>query len=257
MDRTTGDDDFDPSFDEDFSDENFDEGQVSEGDGDDAASGGDGPGGEHPAQSADDAELDGQAEGEARVSRPNRAQARVETALREAREAREQAARLEEQLRAIQTQGSRESDARAEEARIAQMEPWERAEYFARRAEERTNQTVQGLRQEMAEHTDRAAFAAECAANPRLAKIKDEVERRLVEARKGGVTLPRRTLAAYIIGEKVLTEAPKARAAAERKAAGNLSRERARPTGGGSDAPASRTRDEKSARMARLESASI
>lgn len=189
--------------------------------------------------------------------RQSRAQARVEAAIREKREAEARAAELEARLRNIETSTSRASEAQAEEARLAQMEPWERAEYFARRAEERAAQQVNSLRSEMQDQNDRATFAAECAANPRLAKVRDQVEQRLSEARKNGVTLPRRTLAAYIIGETVLSQSPKARAAAEKKAAGNLSRERARPVTGGSDAPTNRTRDERSARLARLEGASI
>lgn len=188
---------------------------------------------------------------------PSRAEKRVQAAIREAREAEERARQLEERLRTIETSTTRASDEGREQERIAQMDPLERAEYLAQRAETRTQQMVNGLRQEMADQNDKATFAAECASNPRLAKYKDEVEKRLADARKNGITLPRRTLAAYIIGEKVLTEAPKARVAAERKAAGNLSRERARPTGGGSDAPATRSRDEVSARRARLENASI
>lgn len=245
-----------PFDDEDFSNEDFDEGSDEyQGDGDETDNAGDSRDGQHSPESPEDEGLGGREEGQ--VSRPSRAQARVEAAVREAREARERAEALEAQIRNLTNNQTRVSDEQAEAQRLAQMDPFERAEYLAQRAERNTGTAIQQLRQEMADNTDKASFAALCASNPALAKVKDEVERTLSDSRRNGVTLPREVLAAYLIGQKVLAKAPAARTTAGKRAAERVSRERARPAGGGSDVTGGRTRDETAARRERLENASI
>ena len=189
--------------------------------------------------------------------RPSRAQARIEALDREVREAREREATLQRQLEELRTGQTRASAAereRQEQERLAQMDPIERAEYLARTVEERTNQRLGALSQQIADSSDRAAFAEACVANPALAKVKDQVETELQKLRQSGTTVPRETLAAYLVGKAVLAKAPKARGRAERRAAANLDRERSRPAGGASDAPnRGRETDDKAARDKRLE----
>lgn len=245
-----------PLDDEDFGNEDFDEGSDQhEGDGDEADHAGDREGSQHPSESPEDEGLGRREEGQ--VNRPSRAHARVEAAVRAAREAQERADALEAQIRNLTQNQSRASDEQAEAQRIAQMDPIERAEYMAQRAERNTQSMIGQLRQEMADNTDKAAFAAKCAVNPALAKISDEVERTLSDLRRAGSTAPRETVAAFLIGQKILAKAPAARTTAGKRAAERVSRERARPTGGGSDVTGGRTRDEAAARRERLESASI
>jgi hypothetical protein len=133
------------------------------------------------------------------------------------------------------------------------MLPEERAEYIARKTATDLNGELNSLRGQIADSTDRAEFASACAANPALAKVKDKVETELAKLRASGTTVPRQTLAAFLIGQQLLEKAPKARERAAKRAAGNLNRERATPAGGSSDAPRSGGRDERAARDKRLE----
>lgn len=189
--------------------------------------------------------------------RPSRARTRIEALDREVREAREREEawkREREQLLAGQSRTSAEQRDREERERLAQMDPLERAEYLARATGQRVDQQIGALSRQIADSSDRAAFAEACAANPALAKVKDEVETELAKLRQGNVNMPRETLAAYLIGKSALSKAPKARASAAKRAAANLDRERARPAGGASDAPSrGRETDDKAARDKRLE----
>jgi len=192
---------------------------------------------------------------------PSRAQRRIEELDRRTREfervaqeARERAEAAERRLNEVLNGTSRAEAERRERERIANMDPDERLAYQARQSEERTSRELLSLRQQVADSTDRSEFAAACAANPALAKVKDQVEAELKKLRASGTDVPRGTLAAYLIGQQVLEKAPKARERAVKRAAANLDRERARPTGGASDAPArGRTNDDKAARDKRLE----
>jgi hypothetical protein len=188
--------------------------------------------------------------------RPSRAQARIEALDRELREARERAAEAERLAREAlngQTRTNTAEQERAERERLAQMDPWDRQEYLRRKDVEESRRQLGSLQAQIADSTDRAEFAAACAANAALAKVKDKVEAELTKLRANGQTVPRQTLAAYLIGQQVLEKAPKARERAAKKAAGNLDRERARPAGGASDAPRGRDKDERAARDKRLE----
>ena len=186
--------------------------------------------------------------------RPSRAQARIEALDRAVREATERAEAAERRANEALNGTSRANAEQQERERLAQMDPLERAEYVARTAEQRTNQRLDAISRTMADSTDRAEFATACAANPALAKVKDEVEAELSKLRAGNVNMPRGTLAAYLIGRKVLEKAPKARGRAEKRGAANLERERARPAGGSSDSPGrGRETNEKAARDKRLE----
>lgn len=189
--------------------------------------------------------------------KPSRAQARIEALDREVRESREREAEYRRELEQLRNGQSRVSAAQREQEelrRLEQMDPVERAEYIARSGEQRTNQRLDAISRQMADSTDRAEFAQACVANPALAKVKDEVETELTKLRAGNVNMPRGTLAAYLIGRKVLEKAPKARTRAEKRAAANLDRERTRPAAGASDAPGrGRELSEKAAREKRLE----
>lgn len=198
-------------------------------------------------------------EDEPPARKPSRAQARIEELDRRTREfervAQEAASRAEAaERRLAELSGPSRADAeRREQERLAAMDPWDRAQYQARQSEERINGRIEALRRESAEATDRSEFASACAANPAIAKVKDKVEAELTKLRATGQTVPRATLAAYLIGQSVLEKAPKARERAAKRARGNLDRERARPAGGASDAPRGRDGDDRTARDKRLE----
>lgn len=197
-------------------------------------------------------------EEEPAARRPSRAQARIEALDREVREQRERVEAAERRANELLNGTSRaEAERRSQERQrqLEAMDPWDREQALRSDSEARIQNEINALRRESADSNDRAEFSAACLTNPMLAKVKDEVEARLKEARSRGVDIPRETLAAYILGEQQLKKGPKARASAERKARANLDRERARPsTGGSSEAPTrGRERDDRAARDKRLD----
>lgn len=206
-----------------------------------------------PVDPPEDLDLDNQPP----AKQPSRSQARIEALDREAKEAKAEAELLRRQMNEL-LQGTQRSDAerinRERQAQLEAMDPWDRAEALNRDREARIEQRLGAVTRTLQDSTDRAEFAAKCASNARLAKIADEVERRLADARSRGVDVQRETLAAYILGEQLLKSGGKAKARAEKKAADNISRERSRPAGGSSDAPRPEGKDEAAARAKRLES---
>jgi hypothetical protein len=211
--------------------------------------------GVEPEAQQDDEETEPE-EDEQPVRKPSRAESRIEALSREVREARERAEAAERRANEILNGQSRTSHAdaeREEQARLAQMDPWDRAEYLRRKDRDESARQIEALRRESAEATDRAEFAQACASNPALAKVKDKVETELAKLRAQGQTVPRQTLAAFLIGQQLLEKAPKARERTAKRAANNLDRERTRPAHGASDAPRGGGKDEKAARDKRLE----
>lgn len=192
-------------------------------------------------------------EDEPPARKPSRAQARIEALDRTAREAVERAEAAERRVNELLSGNHRVEAERQERERVERMDPDERREYFARQRDQRIEHEFGSLRAQIADSTDRADFAAACTNNPALMKVKDKVEAELSKLRANGQTVPRETLAKYLIGDELLKKAPKARERAAKKAAANLDRERARPAGGASDAPRGRDASEKAARDKRLE----
>ena len=182
-------------------------------------------------------------QGEQEEQPRNRGSARIQrlagerdTYAREAAAAREAANAAQRELEALRNGQQRQSSEAQEQQRLAQMEPWERAEYIARQTEQRTLGVVARLERSIADQGDKAAFASMCATRPAVAKVSAEVEKLHAEQiRNGGTPPPREVIAAYIIGQQVLNGASKARTSQARTAAANVSRERAAPTTTGSD----------------------
>jgi hypothetical protein len=238
----------DPEEGDDLENEDFDELDEPEGEEPEAGEGEEDP---LPEEEAD--------QDEPPARKPSRAQARIEELDRRTREfervAQEAATRAEAaERRLAELSGPSRADAeRREQERLAAMDPWDRAQYLARQSEQRTTSELGSLRAQIADSTDRSEFAAACAGNPSLAKVKDQVEAELTKLRATGQTVPRQTLATYLIGQSVLEKAPKARERAAKRARGNLDRERARPAGGASDTPRGRDGDDRTARDKRLE----
>jgi len=227
--------------------------------GDDAESQDGDEGGEHSSEAGDEEAGRGTGDG-LEVRRPSRAEARVEKALREARDAKAEADRIRADLAAERARTTSQSDReRQERERIAfeNMDPVEQAIHLSRQTAARTDQAFARLEQRIQDSDDRAAFASLCTRDPRIAKVADEVEAALAGSRANGVFVPRETVAAYIIGQKLMSGAPKARAKQAANGKANVDRQRARPGTGGSDVSSRGARDEKAARNERLKNAFI
>lgn len=188
-------------------------------------------------------------EQEEQPRRQSRATARVQAALAENK-------RLQRELaeeRANKQRQEQQSASERERAYLDSLDPFERIEYRQQQQDARFAQ----LERNAADAADKAAFAAKCAANSRLARVAAEVEETLAASRANGVTVPRDTVAAYILGQKVLNGAPAARAKQAKAAAANMDRQRAKPVSGGSDVSAASAKSEREARMERLRNTTL
>jgi hypothetical protein len=218
---------------------------------------------EEPDQGEDDdvGADEGQEERPAQVAAKSRAQARVEAATKAAKEAKAEAEALRREMQGLmaerqRTQQQETQSQRAE--RLAQMGEAERLEYLLNEQGQNFQARLNAIQFEAQDSADRTAFEGLCSRNPTAASLKDEVESQLRQLRAAGTTAPRETVLKYLIGERALSRAPRAKAKAERSAAANRQRQSARPGSARSDVSTGRPRgDEAAQRRARLEDVNI
>jgi hypothetical protein len=201
---------------------------------DDAGAGGQGEGVLDHANAGDA----GEGGEDAEVKQPSRGQSRIQAATRIAAEAKARADVLERQMQELREERQQQSNNyqfEQERQALANMDPLERIEYQTQKIARDTEARFVRLQQDMVDAQDKAAFAARCASNSALAGIAKDVEAALAQSRSGGVTIPRETVAAYILGQRMLEGGKAARTKQVKKAAASVSRERASPVSGGSD----------------------
>jgi len=87
------------------------------------------------------------------------------------------------------------------------------------------------------ESTDKSSFQSLCASDARAKKYADEVETRLLELRRQGQNAQREVILKYVLGEKLMQQAPKAAAAQRKQGQQRIARQQ-----GSSPAPRSDTR---------------
>lgn len=224
---------------------------------------GEGEGGADRGEEADDGVGDDEARQRQNVRQPSRAERRVQSAVREAKEAKEEAGRIRQELadiRAGQDQ-NRQRESQADRAqRLALMEPEERTDFLLSEQRQQQSGEIARLRFEMADRDDRADFRADCANNPVLAKYKDKVEEVLATERRAGRQGPSRAIIAkYLIGEEAINKATRA-SGKQRAAAGRtVERQTARPGAGRSDSGRGdrAPKDDRAARAERLKDVNI
>jgi hypothetical protein len=132
------------------------------------------------------------------------------------RAATERAATLERELQQeranraqpVQQQGE---TPQARQARLAAMAPDERAVALAAEGEERIHRLSAMAEFRMAEREDKADFAELTRGDPRAKKYAAEVESVLLAERQQGKNWPRKTILAFILGNRVMANAPKAK----------------------------------------------
>lgn len=188
---------------------------------------------------AEPRQVNGQADDdEEPVRKPSRATARVETALKEAREARERAeaaeARATAAERAAQSRQANE-DAATERQRLEMMSEGERLQYLLDKNQRTNDARFQQMQFETNDRYDKAAFDSLAARNPTAQKLAGEVETRLQEMRRAGTTAPRETILRYIIGDKALANANRAKGKQTKRTAEARARQTTRPSSGRSD----------------------
>lgn len=194
------------------------------------------------------------------VRQPSRADNRVATATRAAKEAKDKADMLERQLADMQRQQVQQAQqnqgltqAQIQE-RLQQMEPWERTEYFRQVDAHNTQQALQRMQFDQTESADKLAYDALASRVPAAAKLKEQVEARLVQMRGQGTTAPRETILKFLIGERAIENIGRSTGRAQRIATANRDRQTARPANARPDASAGsgRRSGEKAARDKRV-----
>jgi hypothetical protein len=198
----------------------------------------------------EDPDLDAGAEEPELEERPTRGATRFQTLAAERAAERARADALERELADLRSQRQQQSQAeaqRAEQERLALMDPAERLEH-------QMNQRLARIEFQSWDANDRVAFESVAASNPAVARLKAEVEATFQAQVTAGKPIDRQTIAAFLIGQKALAAAPRARAAGKRAAEAGKERNTARPASGRGDVPAARNRsaDPAAARRARL-----
>ncbi len=99
----------------------------------------------------------------------------------------------------------------ARHARLAAMSPEDRVNAIADEREERLHRTAALADFRVAEAEDRGNFNEICRADPRAKKYAPQVEQTLLAERQAGRNWPRATILKFILGERVMANAPKAK----------------------------------------------
>lgn len=154
---------------------------------------------------------------------------------RRAEEAAFRAAGSVDQLSRQFSTGNSEAQRRAEEERVAAMEPEERAAYRIQKNREETNSLLAQSEWRTANRIDKSDFKALCRENPAYARVAEEVENELAKLHNRGQSVDRQILADNLIGRKVANRAAKTGNDAQARGDKDNKRQKARPAGGRSD----------------------
>lgn len=197
-----------------------------------------------------DDEIDDDEQEETPVRQPSRGERRVASATKIAAEAKAETKRLSDELAALKAERARPQGETQQQrnARLAEMEPWERTEFLS-------NERMNRLEFEGTDRLDRLDFRATCREDPVAAKLEQEVETRLASMRANGFNSTRDAIYTFMLGERAKANKGRAEGRAKKSAAANRDRERARPSNSRGDATTSETRrgDSAAARAKRLE----
>lgn len=169
-----------------------------------------------------------------------------------AQEAERRAQELEARVAERERSQSAELARQREEERLALMSPEERLEH-------RVNQRLAQIEINTWSTQDRVAFDGLANSNPAVASLRDEVEATFQQRLAAGQPVDRKTIAAFLIGQKALAAAPRAARKGAKAAEAGRAKNATRATSGRGDVPRSETRsqNEAEARRRRLENTPI
>lgn len=127
--------------------------------------------------------------------------------------------------------------------RFALMTPEERSEARLEEAMAVSNRTLAQTQFQTQDMADKMAYQLQAASHPVYARYANEVETRLAAMRAQGQNVSREALLKYIVGEKAMERSvsPAAKKAAK-AAKGRVEQQRARPSNGRGDRPATRAK---------------
>lgn len=192
---------------------------------------------------------------------PRRAQPTKEenmAALRaRARRAEEDLAR-ERQQRAQPSPVQQQETPQARHARLAAMSPEDRANTIAGENEERLHRVAAFAEFRVAEAQDKADFNDMVRGDPRLKQYAKPVEDILLAERQQGKNWPRATVLKFILGERMLANAPKAKKLQDAAGKSEFARQKGSPEKPKGDKGGGKQRlSESQARAARLKGATF
>lgn len=206
-------------------------------------------------------EDEGQEGQPAQVGKQSRKDARI-AAFEQSRKAAEVRAetaerRLAEIEQRSQSQQRQETEAQ-ERDRLALMDPDQRTDYLLAKQRNEIEGRLSGIQFKLEDTADKTAFDALCSRSPIAAKLAEEVETNLAQMRRGGTTASREVVLRYLIGDRALKAAPRAKAKQQRGADAQRARQTARPGTSRSDTGGeSRRGDDRQARAKRLENLTL
>ena len=182
----------------------------------------------------DAAEGDGtDAEEEVEVeARPSRAETRFQKLANEAKEAREESARVRRELdefKASQRQQAQQESPDQVAQRLALMTPEERLEYKLDQAERRNSQTMANMQFQMQDAGDKSAFLALCASDATAARYTEKVEAELSRLRSQGQNVSREALFTYMLGKDIRSKSGAARAKQGKDGERRIARQKVAP----------------------------
>ena len=161
------------------------------------------------------------------------------------------AARLEVQAHQSAQQQAAEA---AEEARLVQaMTPEERAIYNMAKGQRQQQTEIQQMRAQLFDSSDRSAFIAKYAADPRFSHLLDDVETRAAQLRAQGVPIQREAVLKFLIGERAMSAPAKKAAKVQRSAATERRQAAQGNTRGGGRSDTGRTSSRPTSTVARME----
>jgi hypothetical protein len=158
---------------------------------------------------------EGDQAGGQRQRQPSRAEHRIRNLTRQIEEERRQRQTLEQQLnqlRAPPVQPDPRAAAEAERLeleRVQMMAPHEVAAYYARKSEEKIQQTLLRSQLETRDLMDRQAFAALSRDEPIARRLAGKVEETLAQARAMGLNPTREAVLNLLVGQEIREKARK------------------------------------------------
>jgi hypothetical protein len=178
------------------------------------------------------------AEGDQASRQPSRGERRFQAQQAENKRLAEENARVTRELHDLRARVPQAplEDPRAEQERLALMQPDERANYLVDKALREHDRKTQQLAVQLWDQGDKATFDAKCINDKLRAKLAPEIERRFNEARSRGQTVSRDILFTYLVGERALA----GRGSVKEPARERQRRQAASPANGRGDVVAAR-----------------
>jgi hypothetical protein len=188
----------------------------------------------------------------------SRAERRFQALANQAKAADERAAKMERELQEFRAERQRhQSQVQEKEPTQEEMSMWSTdqvVQYRLDKATSKFNQTLSQMQFQALEATDKSSYDSLCATDARAKKYSAEVEQKLTDLRMQGQNAPRAQVLRWLIGDKLLNQAPKDVEKQRKRGAENIVRQRGSQPAPRSDQTSTRgAKSEAEKRRQRLE----